>query len=433
MRNTNSNRADDRRSQSRWRTTIVVTAMLAGGSVLPGCGERCQNADPLQLAAFEAAWRGDTDRMRGLIAQNSALANARECEPPHNLASWIIARQMGAGTTSVLHVAARQGHSEFVTLLLANGAEVDARDGLAASPLHLAAQYGHDESVALLLAAKAPVDSRKNGGLTPLHVAAGHGRFPVVKRLLAAGADVNAREGGGWTPLHRAASEGRENIIRVLLEHGADPLARDEQGSSPLEYAVLNGNLGAIELLTPLGVGVCGQGDGMSALALAAQDGDAEIVRLLLSKGASVNERHKNGQTPLQFAINQYPEAGGDDWAKTRNTNRRRVVETLLSSGADIEVRGKDGNRPLHTVALFGHADLTALLVTRGADINARNDWGWTPLHFAASQDQADIVDVLLKYGADVQARNKSGRTPLGEVSRNTRIESALKKRGAQR
>jgi ankyrin repeat protein len=105
----------------------------------------------------------------------------------------------------------------------------------------------------------------------------------------------------------------------------------------------------------------------------------------------------------------------------------------LLSSGADIEVRGKDGNRPLHTVALFGHTDLTALLVTRGADINARNDWGWTPLHFAASQDQADIVDVLLKYGADVQARNKSGRTPLGEVSRNTRIESALKKRGAER
>jgi len=92
-----------------------------------GCAGQCRDDDPGRMAAFQAAWAGDTEAMRRLIAPSSELANARQCPPRETLMGKLVSRQIGAGTTSVLHVGARQGHNEFVALLLANGADVDAR------------------------------------------------------------------------------------------------------------------------------------------------------------------------------------------------------------------------------------------------------------------------------------------------------------------
>lgn len=432
MRNADTQPTGGRPTRGWWETTIVSAALIVVALTAFSCGEPCQIGDPHRLAAFEAAWRGDTEKMRGLIAQNSALANARACSPRGDLMSRIIAWRTGAEETSVLHVAARQGHGDFVRLLLASGAEVDARDSFVATPLHLAAQYGHDEVVGVLLAAHAKVDARKNGGLTRLHLAARYGRFPVVKRLLSAGADANAREGGRWTPLHRAASEGHENVVRLLLDQGGDSEAVDDQGASPLAYAVLNRRGPVVELLTARGVPVNGGHSGPSALGQAARDGDPDNVRLLLSKGVDVDAHDKNGLTPLQTAISRRP--GGDpDWREERMKEERTVVELLLAAGANVEVRGRDGNRPLHSAAIFGRVDMAELLLARGAEIDARNDWNWTPLHFAANYHEADMVDLLLKHGADVQSRNKAGHTPLGEMFGDTRIDALLKSRGARR
>ena len=89
--------------------------------------------------------------MRRLIGRDASIANARQCPPDETAIGRLFAWRMSAGTTSVLHVAARQGHHLLVGVLLAAGAEVDARDREAATALHVAAQYGHDEVVQLLL------------------------------------------------------------------------------------------------------------------------------------------------------------------------------------------------------------------------------------------------------------------------------------------
>lgn len=88
--------------------------------------------------------------------------------------------------------------------------------------------------VKLLLARGADVDARRPGGKTPLHAAAlGVGqssdvgaRIAVAKLLLAAGANVNAREpGSGFMPLRYATSFGSRNaaMADLLLSYGADP------------------------------------------------------------------------------------------------------------------------------------------------------------------------------------------------------------------
>ena len=362
--------------QGRWIRAVALTVFGACALGAPGCGERCRTDHLEGGQAFQAAWGGDIEAMRRLIAQDPGLANARQCP---------------AGAT----------------------------------PLHVAAERGHDDVVRLLLEAGATVDSRRIEGLTPLHLAAGVGRFATVRRLLAAGADPNSRESGGWTPLHRAASQGHDNVVRLLLPLGADPRAMDDQRATPLEYAVLNRHHTATELLASRDAAFSTSDSSRAALAQAARDGDAEDVRFLLSKGVELNSAWK-GLTPLQHAINPRP-PGTADRPDARAMEERQVVELLLTAGANVEVRDKNGRRPLHLAASFGRVDVAELLLGRGAEVDARDTWDWTPLHVAASRREAGMVKLLLEHGADVHARNKAGHSPRDETFGDEQIETLLK------
>ena len=64
--------------------------------------------------------------------------------------------------------AAYEGHKDVAELLLANKADVNARDNTAMTPLHMAAIWGHKDVAELLLANKADVNAKDNNGGTPL-------------------------------------------------------------------------------------------------------------------------------------------------------------------------------------------------------------------------------------------------------------------------
>ena len=73
----------------------------------------------------------------------------------------------------LLHNAARNGHKEIVELLIAKGADVDAKDEDGWTPLHWAVVNGHEETVELLLANGSDVNAKDNDGETPLDWADG--------------------------------------------------------------------------------------------------------------------------------------------------------------------------------------------------------------------------------------------------------------------
>jgi ankyrin repeat protein len=184
-----------------------------------------------------------------------------------------------------LHHAARDGHKETVELLIANGADVNAKMKEGTTPLHFAASKGHKEIDELLIAkdadvnaiagkelqSKTPLDEaiktkrtetadllRAHGGktreeLNALIDAAKNGDIEAVKQHLAAGADVNAKSVDGTTRLHKAAVYGHNEVAELLIANGAEVnaiiVSGRNQGKTPLDLAIWRKKNEAADLL----------------------------------------------------------------------------------------------------------------------------------------------------------------------------------------
>lgn len=182
--------------------TAVVVAAFRGHRAV---AERVGRALGGEAGVWEAALLGDVDALARRLDADPALANARRHD------GW-----------PLLHLAGFYGHPEVAALLLARGADVQARshNATANSALHAALAISGDAR--------------------------------VVARLLAGGADVNARGGGGYTPLHLAASRGDGAAVTALLARGADVNARTDDGRTAVDIALSRGHPAVAEQLRGL-------------------------------------------------------------------------------------------------------------------------------------------------------------------------------------
>ena len=116
-------------------------------------------------------------------------------------------------------------------------------------------------------------------------------------------------------------------------------------------------------------------------------------------------------------------------WNRAREDTKQRPLHRATEEGdlplilelcnkGKINEKDKDGQTPLHLAAQKGYVDIARALIDKGADVNAKNNYGGTPLRLAAWMGKADIAKVLIDKGADVNVKSKDGETPLHMAAR---------------
>ncbi|MDE3023407.1 MAG: ankyrin repeat domain-containing protein [Pseudomonadota bacterium] len=182
-----------------------------------------------------------------------------------------------------LHWAAELGKTNIVKVLVANRADINSSNG-GITPLHFAA---NKEIAELLIANGANVNAKADDGTSPLHLAATNDNVSVARVLIEHGADVNAKDKKGVTPLDDAIMFGKKDMLELIVSSGADIMSKDKTGETPLHYAAYVGNKQAIELLIAKGAEVnIKNNNGHTPLHYAK---DKSVVDMLVSKNGQNN------------------------------------------------------------------------------------------------------------------------------------------------
>ena len=175
--------------------------------------------------------------------------------------------------------------------------------------LHEAAIAGDVASIRTLLAEGAEIDARDDTGRTPVMAATAARQVDAVRVLVDAGADVDIRDDRLDNPFLYAGAEGLLDILRIVNEAGADPAITNRFGGIALIPASERGHVEVVRyLLRETDIDVDHVNNlGWTALleAILLADGDAahqEIVRLLLEHGADPDLADRDGVTPLAHA-----------------------------------------------------------------------------------------------------------------------------------
>jgi ankyrin repeat protein len=299
--------------------------------------------------------------------------------------------------------ASSQRNPDMVRLLLQSGANPDAVSALrnwvrttTAEPrpqwrppggftaLQLAAREGCPGCARELVKGGAKLDTATPEGITALLMAVLNARFDTAKVLIEAGADVNLADKWGRAPLYSAIDfntvprGGRPDrpssdvatpldIAKLLLDRGAQ-IDFGLKAFPP--YRLLGPDRGGDSLLTT----------GSTPLIRAAKACDVPAAKLLLSRGAKVDQANSLGLTPLLVVA-------GSNWAITDTRGRFRNEKQCI--------------------------EMATMLLDAGANINAANNNGQTSLHAAARMDMKEFVRFIGERGANLDARDRAGATPL--------------------
>ncbi|NWV16081.1 ASB10 protein, partial [Origma solitaria] len=283
-----------------------------------GWGYQQSRLEPLEcrdLLVQNALFTGDLDMVQKYFTKSAAINLVIETRgdtlrwTSRKRGLWSLSYEQEL--TTPLHITASRGYTDCLRLLLLRGAAVDFAPG-GKTALHEACAAASTDCVRLLLSAGADPEAVSDDGYRPLHLCKSQDSIECVRQLLQHGASANSRtEEENDTALHVASRHGLAEHVLLLLHHGAELEVKNKEGQTPLNAA-------------------CAQHH-------QPQDMDRyyRVCQLLVESDASINTADRDRQHPLHLAC--------------KNANAQ-IVELLLARGANVNVMNYGGNTALHNI-----------------------------------------------------------------------------------
>ncbi|KAJ0414214.1 ankyrin repeat-containing domain protein [Aspergillus carlsbadensis] len=301
-------------------------------------------------------------------------------------------------------------NAEIVRILAEGGADLKSTAPYVETALHKAVGKEHVDILAVLLEFHTSIDleQRNSGGSTPLNKAARTGNVDCMRRLLQAGADINSQDSDGWTVLIQALnSEKATEAVTFLLRQPGLDISRPSIGfGAALHVACRFLNKDVVTMLLDHGADAGQQTSCLWATPLMAAclptrnrqrgtrsddlDKMDEIVRLLRSRGADVNDQCGTGIPNALCAA-----ALGSSI---------RTITYLINEGASPKTPGWLDRLPIHYAAINGIDNFQAVFISEG-DISAPDRAGKLALHWAAQFGHSQTVQRILAYARTEKER----------------------------
>ena len=355
------------------------------------------------------------------------------------------------GGETVLMTAARTGNVDAVTVLLAQGADVQVKENWRGqTALMWAAAEGHAALAQTLIDNGADVHARSNRGTTPLLFAIRAGHVDAVNVLLSVGANVNDLAGEGLRPA--PATKPTSSVIT-----DADPVHPEfpVDGTSALVVAIINAHYELAASLLDKGADPNVDGPGGTALHALVRARNVEhttmpdpvptggvdtleLAKMLIAHGADPNARMTMMPPKMGILdVNYLNLLGATPFFLAARAADVSFMRFLVANGADPLLPNNEGTTPLMVAAGIGYCqgqsvgsetarlEAARLAVELGGDIHAVNERDQTALHGSSYSGANAVVRFLVDNGARLDATDKLQRTPLS-IAEGVFYSSAL-------
>ena len=280
-----------------------------------------------------------------------------------------------AGGLKPLHIAAERDRGGMVKTLVAAGVDIESKDNWGRTPLHRAIISTRRDSFDTLLRYGAHIAAVDAKSVSSLHLAAEAGQVDILETLLAKGAKPWDFDAEGNQPIHSAVCGGNIFAIEALVTQRTDLDRRTKSGQTLLHLACLKRDAeiatyllmkcvdinpwatptsGVLQALSQSKI----RGSSLTPLHYACCKRDFEMAVLLLDHDALVNAPTPEGATALMMAV------------EAEDTN---IVNLLLQRGAKVNAKIPGSLiTALHLAARRGDLETVQQLCRKGADFNAR-------------------------------------------------------------
>ncbi|MFL9481941.1 ankyrin repeat domain-containing protein [Chitinophagaceae bacterium LWZ2-11] len=242
--------------------------------------------------------------------------------------------------------------------------------------------------------------------------------FQYLESLNIKPTAVNAN---GENALHNTVRKPNQTeIIKYFLSKGVSVNQADNDGNTPFMNAALSNRDTAVINLLAQSVKDINQRNkkGVSALAMAVKNNGAEVVQLLINKGADINTADAEGNNLAFYLIQSYSaqaqgggqqagrQVGGPGDNQPRPDAFSAKSKVLQEGGFNLTTPQKDGNTLYHLAIVKNDVSLLKRIEKLNVDVNAKNKEGLTPLHKAAMISKDDVI---LKYLLSIGAKKDVG------------------------